>query len=117
MPTIGSGSPGKGERSEAVPGTAMSGHDAASIPLSDVDEMSGNRGSCSHRRRNEMRAALIALAALEIAVRGRGAALAGRELVGIHRKTHRAARLAPFKTGLDEDLVETFRLGLGFHKP
>src|SRR5262249_36880521 len=65
-------------------------------------------------RRDQMGAALVALAALEIAVRGRGAALAGRELVGIHRQTHRAAGLAPFESGTDENLVETFRLRLRF---
>src|SRR5215471_6560565 len=62
-----------------------------------------------------MRAALVALAALEIAVRGRGAALARRELVRVHGEAHRAARLAPLEAGLDEDLVESFGLGLLLH--
>jgi hypothetical protein len=53
-----------------------------------------------------------ALAALEIAVRGRGAALARLELVGIHRQAHRAARLAPLEAGLAEDLVQPLGLGL-----
>ena len=63
-----------------------------------------------------MGAALVALAALEIAVRGRGAALARRELVGVHRQAHRAARLAPFEAGGEEDLVEAFGLGLLLHQ-
>ena len=54
--------------------------------------------------------------AFEIAVRGRGAALARLELVGVHREAHRAARLAPFEAGLDEDLVEPFLLGLVLHQ-
>src|SRR5580700_452363 len=54
------------------------------LPLPHIDEMPGDGGGGGHGRRNEMRAALVALAALEIAVRGRGAAFAGIELVGIH---------------------------------
>ena len=41
-------------------------------PLPDVDEMPGDRRRRRHRRRNQMGAALKTLAALEIAVRGRG---------------------------------------------
>src|SRR6476661_7691574 len=63
-----------------------------------------------------MGAALEALTALEVAVRGRGAALARLELVGIHRKTHRAAGLAPVEAGGLEDLVEPFGLGLFFYE-
>src|SRR5262245_22554061 len=44
-----------------------------SLPLPHVDEMPGDRGGGRHRRRDQMGAALVALAALEIAVRGRGA--------------------------------------------
>src|ERR1700674_5574643 len=55
-----------------------------------------------------MRAALESLAALEVTVRGRGAALFRFQLVGVHRKAHRAARLAPFESGVDENLVEAF---------
>src|ERR1700754_4101637 len=84
-------------------------------PLPDVDKMSGNRRRRRHRRRNQMRAAFKSLAALEIAVRGRGAALFRGQLVGIHRKAHRAARFAPFESGLDEDLVEAFGFCLFLH--
>ena len=47
-----------------------------SVPLAHVDELPGDRRRRRHRRRHQMRAALEALAALEVAVRGRGAALA-----------------------------------------
>src|ERR1700687_6038763 len=63
-----------------------------------------------------MGAALEALTAFEITVRGRGAALFGVELVGIHRQTHRAARLTPVESGLDEDLVEAFGFRLFLHE-
>ena len=59
-----------------------------------------------------MRAAALALAALEVAVRRGGAALAGRELVGIHREAHRAAGLAPVESRGAEHLVEPFGFGL-----
>src|SRR4051794_39131360 len=63
-----------------------------------------------------MGATLVALAAFEIAARRRGAALAGPELVGIHRKAHRATRFAPVEACLDENLVQTFGLGLLLHQ-
>src|SRR6476620_1161464 len=63
-----------------------------------------------------MRAALVALTSLEVAVRGRRAALAGLELVRIHGKAHGAAGLAPLETGLDEYFVEALGFGLLFHQ-
>src|SRR5580704_6973526 len=87
------------------------------LPISDVDEMSGDRGCRGHGRRHQVRAALVTLAALEIAVRGRGTTLARRELVRVHGKAHRAAGFAPFKARLQKDLVETFGLSLRLHQP
>src|SRR4051812_9916110 len=84
-------------------------------PLPHIDEMPGDRGSRRHGWRDEVGAALESLTALEITVRGRSAALFRRELVGVHRKTHRAARFAPFEAGLDEDLVEAFGFRLLLH--
>ena len=63
-----------------------------------------------------MGAPAAALTAFEVAVRGRGAALSGLDAVGVHRQAHRAALQAPFEAGLDEDLVQTFLLGLGLHQ-
>src|SRR4051812_23167720 len=80
-------------------------------PVADVDKMPGDRRRRRHRRRDQMGAALKSLAAFKVAVRGGGAALFGRELVGIHRKAHRAARLAPFESGAHENLVEAFGFG------
>src|ERR1700685_1279146 len=84
------------------------------LPLPHVDEMPGDRRGGGHGRRDQMGAALVALAAFEVAVRGRGATLAGIELVGLHGEAHRAAGLAPLKAGFDEDLVEAFGFGLLF---
>src|SRR4051812_9271078 len=56
------------------------------------------------------------LAADEIAVRGRGAALARRDEVAIHADARRATGMAPFEAGLGEDAVETFRLRLALHQ-
>ena len=61
-------------------------------------------------------AAPPALTALEVAVRRRGAAFAGRQLVGVHRQAHGAARQPPFKSGVEEDLGQTLLLGLGADK-
>ena len=46
-----------------------------------------------------MGAAAAALAAFEVAVAGARRPLAGRQLVGVHRQAHRAARLAPVGAG------------------
>src|SRR3981189_2093494 len=89
----------------------------SSAPGANVDELAGDRGGGGHRGRHQMGAALVALAALEIAVRGRGAALARLELVRVHGEAHGATGLAPFEAGGDEDLVETFRFGLLLHAP
>src|SRR6478752_3500558 len=88
----------------------------ASAHLPHIDEMTDERSGCGHLRRDQMSAALEALTTLEIAVRGRGGALAGLELVGVHAQAHRAAGLAPFEAGGEEDLVETFFLGLLLHQ-
>src|SRR5208283_2276678 len=46
----------------------------------------------------EMGAALKTLAALKIAVRGRGAALTRRQLVRVHRQTHRTTGFPPLES-------------------
>src|SRR5215470_9761265 len=80
-------------------------------------------GQAAHHRRrrrhggaNQVSAAPAALAALEVAVRGRGAALAGLELVGIHGEAHGAAGLAPLEARLEEDAIETLLLRLMLHQ-
>src|SRR5208283_5263587 len=50
-------------------------------PRPHIDEPARDRGRRRHGRRDEVSPAPIALAALEIAVRGRGAALSRREPV------------------------------------
>src|SRR5450432_4125847 len=89
---------------------------ARSAPTPNVDKPAGYRGRRRHRRRDQMGAALIALTPLKVAVRSRSAALAGPELVGIHREAHRAAGLAPVEAGFHEDLVEPLGLGLLLHE-
>ena len=86
------------------------------MPVPHIHEMPGDGGGRRHRGRDEVSASLVALAALEITVRCRGATLTGPELVGVHRQAHRAAGLAPFKPGLDENPVEAFSLGLLLHQ-
>src|SRR5690348_8440768 len=63
-----------------------------------------------------MRAPAITLPAFEVAIGRRGTTLARRELVGIHRQAHGAARLAPFEASRREDLVQALGLGLLLHE-
>ena len=67
------------------------------------------------QRRGEERPPALALAALEVAVRGRDRVLAGRQLVAVHGDAHRAAGLAPFGAGRPEDVGEALVLGLLLH--
>src|SRR5680860_1266312 len=66
-----------------------------------------------------MGAAALALAPLEIAVAGRGAALSGSELVWIHAEAHRTTGCPPLESGSEEHPVESFGFSLGFdlHRP
>src|SRR5258708_18779767 len=80
--------------------------------VAHIGEVPGDRGGGGHRRAHQMGAPAVALAALEIAVRRRGAALARLEPVGVHGEAHRTTRLAPLEAGLQEHLVEALLLGL-----
>src|SRR5690242_10339035 len=62
-----------------------------------------------------MRAPAGALAALEVAVRGRRAALAGLEDVRVHPEAHGAAGEAPLEAGALEDLAQPFLLRRALH--
>ena len=62
-----------------------------------------------------MRAPAPALTPFEITVGGGGAALAGLKPIGIHRQAHGTARFAPFKTRVEEYLVQAFLLRLFLH--
>src|SRR5258706_371224 len=75
----------------------------------------GDRRCGRRQRRGEERPAALALATLEVAIRGGDRVLAGRQLVAVHRDAHRAAGLAPLRSGGPEDLVETLALGLSLH--
>src|SRR5262245_47539581 len=87
----------------------------ASAPRPDVDEVPRYRCGRRHLRAHEVGAPAGTLAALEVAVGGRRAALAGGELVVVHREAHRAAGLAPLEPRVAEDAIEAFALGLLLH--
>src|SRR3954451_22271448 len=86
-----------------------------SVPPPDVDEVALDRRGGGHLRGHEVGAPAAALAALEVAVRGRGAALARLQDVRVHAQAHRAARGAPVEAGVAEDLVEALGFGLRRH--
>src|SRR5271156_2978502 len=76
--------------------------------------MAGDGGGGGHYGADQVGAAVAALAAFEVAVAGAGAAFVGGQDVGVHADAHAAASVAPLKTGVGEDFVETFFFGLGF---
>src|SRR5690242_6503834 len=65
----------------------------AELKRPHVRQMASHRSSSGHRRRYQMRAPAAALAALEIAVGGGGAALTFLQPVCIHRQAHGTARI------------------------
>src|SRR6266511_4061172 len=77
----------------------------------DVGEVAGDGGGGGHGRAHEMRAGALALASLEVAVGGRGDALAFARRVAVHPDAHGAAGLTPLEAGCRENLVEAFGLG------
>src|SRR5581483_6299448 len=86
--------------------------------LAHVDDFAAQRGGGDHRRAHQQcPAARAPLPADEVADGRRRADLAPLQPVGIHRETHRAARLAPLEAGGGEDFVQPFffrqRLDLG----
>src|SRR5258708_35688111 len=85
-----------------------------SFPLPHIDKATRDGCRCRHRGRHQVGATLVTLAAFEVAVGGRSAALARLELVRVHGQAHGTTRLAPFEASLDEDLVEAFGLRLLF---
>src|SRR5437868_14257530 len=82
------------------------------VEVADVYEMAGYGGCGGHYGAYQVGAAVFALAALEIAIGGAGAALVGRQHVGVHADAHAAAGVAPLKTGGGENFVEAFFFGL-----
>ena len=83
----------------------------SSLPVPDVDEAALDRRGGGHPRADQMGPPALALAALEVPVRGRGAALALDQDVGVHAEAHRAARCPPLEAGGAEDLVQALVLG------
>src|SRR6266404_5216382 len=77
-----------------------------------IGDASGDGRRSRHRRAGKVGASARPLPADEIAVRGGDAALSGRDRVAVHRQAHRAAGLAPFEAGLEEDSVQPLSLGL-----
>src|SRR5690606_1756672 len=81
--------------SMSVAPVGVSGGLQRRLEVGDGRERAADRRRGRDERRDEVRAATLALATLEVAVRGRGAALARGELVGVHAQAHRAPRVAP----------------------
>ena len=61
-----------------------------------------------------MGAATASLAAFEVAITGRCAALTRLQNIRIHPETHRATRLAPLKSSVEKYLIETFSFRCAF---
>ena len=82
------------------------------MPIADVDEVAGDCGGGGHLRADEMGARARALAPLEVAVAGGGAALAGGEDVRVHAQAHGAAGLAPLESRIEKDAIQALLFGL-----
>src|SRR6202790_4019687 len=67
-----------------------------------IHKMAGDGCGRRHHWADEVRPAVLALAALKIAVGGAGAALVWREDIGVHADAHTAACVPPLETRLAE---------------
>mmetsp|Transcript_6636 Transcript_6636/g.18888 ORF Transcript_6636/g.18888 Transcript_6636/m.18888 type:complete len:388 (+) Transcript_6636:1400-2563(+) len=123
--SLGAAGLGHGGLLHLLLGIHSGGHELEGVGLRDAELLHGrgqgahvgegarHGGSGGHGRGHEVRAAAVALAALEVAVRGGRAALLGLEPVRVHGEAHGAAGLAEIEAGVREDLVEAFSDGLG----
>src|SRR6266481_1271541 len=84
------------------------------VEFAHVHKVAGDGCCCGHNRAYQVRAAVFALATLEIAIAGAGAALVRRQDVGVHADAHAAAGVAPLESGGAENFVEAFLFGLRF---
>ena len=81
-----------------------------------VGKVASDSGGGRHLRADEMCSPVLSLASFKVSVRGRGAALEGGQLVGVHADAHGAPRLTPLETGLDKDGMESLLFRLGPHE-
>src|SRR3989338_9132163 len=73
-----------------------------------IDKAAGHRSGGGHCRAYQVSTTTGTLTAFKVAVGGGRAMLATAQFVRVHRQAHGAARLAPFKTGFDKDVVQPF---------
>ena len=66
--------------------------------------MAGNRRCRGHDRADQVRPAVLALAAFEISIRSTGGPFSGKQQIRIHGDAHTASRIAPFESGVKENL-------------
>src|SRR5262245_65921493 len=64
-----------------------------------------------------MRPGALALATLEVAVRRGRDAVAGDRHIAVHPDAHRTAGVAPLEARVDEDSIESLRLGRALDQP
>src|SRR3546814_14471450 len=82
-----------------------------------MNEVARNCGRRRHCRTHEMATPSRPLTALEIAVRGGGTALSGRQPVLVHTQAHRTARIKPFETRVGAHAFKAFGFGLRLDQP
>jgi hypothetical protein len=84
--------------------------------LPGIRDLTRNSSSRYHDRTHQHGPASgTPLPALEVPVAGTGAKLIADKLIWIHAETHRATRLAPFKTSFSEDPIYPQFLARGCH--
>src|SRR5690242_9324601 len=88
--------------------------DGCNIERTYINEVPGNCCCGCHDWADKVRAAVLALAAFEIAIGGTRAALVRWQDVGVHADAHAAPGVAPFKTRLAEYFVEPLFFSLRF---
>src|SRR5580704_7351534 len=87
------------------------------LPLPNIYKVPFDCCGRSHQWADEVRPATFTLSAFKIPVRRARASFAAQQHVVIHADTHAATGVAPFKSGVEENLVEAFGLRFSLHTP
>ena len=79
----------------------------AQVLFSDIHKFTVHCGSSCHCRADQVRPRTFALTAFKVTVGSRSTVYASRHFIRVHPQASRASWLAPFKSRIDENFVQS----------
>jgi hypothetical protein len=86
------------------------------LPFPDVKESPFNSSRSRHGWTNQVGPSSFSLTPFEVSVARTGASFSRLENIVIHRQTHAATGLSPFKTSGNKSFIEALFLSLNFNQ-